>query len=1331
MSADLAATVQDEFHPRDSAAQRHGPTGAEASNGHQEDGESEEEDDDEDEEEDEPKLKYTKLTGSVTSVYRNGDSTSASIVAGDKMVLGTHNGNVHVLSLPSLKTLKTYHAHSATITSISISPTPPPPAAPGSSRGAAAKTSGSDNTPINSPAPSIRAASTANRTSQQQRPSQQQQQTPLPNTTSNQIYISTSSLDGHVCTTSLLDPKDVQLRNFARPVSAVALSPQYKYDRIYLSGGLAGQLILTTGGKAGVTVDANTNSAAAAASGWLGSIGLAADRGRDEVLHSGEGKISEVKWSLSGKWVVWINEEGIKIMRSHLRLGSEQEEDKWRRIAHASRPNKRRWEEMSGVWRGRAEWVDEKKLETDDEHDESTMTNGTATATATTASPQKKKASKIEKLVVGWGDTAWIMHVKEGGLSAAGKPQIGSADIVRKLVFDCVVSGLTLYTPSLLAILAYRTSDDENDQPAQQKGTPKKGRQHRQTGLKPQLRLVNVVTTEEVDVDELPISRFEQLSAQDYHLGTLYIPPPPPAPAAKTGTTRSSGDPKTPGVATLENFWDAAGGKYATRMFNSGTASILSRSSSGAEVASPPSSAVGVAPPTTKRKPPSDAAHPFVAEAGLKLFISSPFDCVLAVKRDPSDRLGWLLERKRYQEAWELVDLHPEVVTSAGATEGSRPGTPGRTNGGGGGSLADFFADDSASQKSGIGGKYSAAEKEKRRIGDLWLQQLVSAARWEEAGKVAGKVLGTSSRWEHWVWTFAQADRFDEITPYIPSPPTAGEEYGEVSASQALPGVVYEVVLGHYILTDRKRLKELLEIWDPGLGLYDVGSVAKAIESRLESEEDHVREGGEEWRILTECLARLYLADGKVKDALRCCIHAQNADEAFRLLKEEKAMDMIDPEDVPGLLMLRISPELMKKGTLSELESASEEAVQLLVEEAHRGTLMPRTIIEELDRKGRAYRPFLYFYFCALWQGTTEDAKTNGDESQPRRLRPKFDPRKDQGHALVEAHADLAVTLFTEYNRSLLMTFLRASSVYSFEKAASICRDRDYIPELVYVLSKMGQTKMALLLIIEQLGDVKQAIAFAKENPDLWEDLLEYSMDKPPFIKGLLEEVGTSVDPIQLIKRIPEGLEIEGLKEGVQKMMREYDIQYSISEGVARVLRGEVSMGMEVLRAGRGKGVRFEVVREGRRDVEVKVVGPPTKTEDGTEVVVPKTKAEKHDAKGVKPGHCVGCGEIFSEDGMIDSFLHLMSKHFPTDTQIEKETLIGFVCGHVYHLSCLLKANPDTSDPETISRLQSQLRGSADEEGGDSGRSVGAKVAHAHIIKNVLRGGCQYCHVPP
>ena len=50
------------------------------------DSDQEEDDEEEEEEEEEPRLEYTSMTKKLTPVYRNGDATSAFLVAGDKMV---------------------------------------------------------------------------------------------------------------------------------------------------------------------------------------------------------------------------------------------------------------------------------------------------------------------------------------------------------------------------------------------------------------------------------------------------------------------------------------------------------------------------------------------------------------------------------------------------------------------------------------------------------------------------------------------------------------------------------------------------------------------------------------------------------------------------------------------------------------------------------------------------------------------------------------------------------------------------------------------------------------------------------------------------------------------------------------------------------------------------------------------------------------------------------------------------------------------------------------------------------------------------------------------
>lgn len=264
--------------------------------------------------------------------------------------------------------------------------------------------------------------------------------------------------------------------------------------------------------------------------------------------------------------------------------------------------------------------------------------------------------------------------------------------------------------------------------------------------------------------------------------------------------------------------------------------------------------------------------------------------------------------------------------------------------------------------------------------------------------------------------------------------------------------------------------------------------------------------------------------------------------------------------------------------------------------------------------------------------------------------------------------------------------------------------------------------KRALYLIIDRLGDVSRAIAFAKDldDPDLWEDLLNYSMDKPRFIRGLLEEVGTAINPITLVQRIPEGLEIEGLREGLKHIMKEHEIQYSISEGVARVLRSEVAAAQATLRTGQRKGIKFEVVVKQGDHVDIQVKDVPSDTastksganvtsgdkQTGDDHITIKQTQLKKPAKKWKPGHCAAahCLEPF--------------------TEWEADTLVGFACGHVFHLPHLLQVfHPDEPVPDVADFGY----GEEDEDRAPSRRrTVGTKVTHARLLRDRITG-CPVC----
>ena len=787
---------------------------------------------------------------------------------------------------------------------------------------------------------------------------------------------------------------------------------------------------------------------------------------------------------------------------------------------------------------------------------------------------------------------------------------------------DCVISGISLYTPNLLIVLAY-IIPEEGDFSTQT--TPRRGVHRRKNALQPEMRIIDVRTKEEVCVaDTLNVSRFESLSATDYHLGVL------PALYLSNNATASRGALEVIGGG----LWDAT--MYPTRLFNSG-ASVLS----GGTPSEPGSSKAPSEVNTANDVPGHDTdklPHPATLTHGMKIFIHSPFDCVLATKTTLADHLSWLISHGKYEDAWNLIDRRPEAANGLpGDTVESVPDTPTK----GQGSFVDFFEDDSSQTTTSVRrDANSQAEKEKRRIGEKWIQQLVSARDWVRAGQTCGKVLGTSSSWEHWVWVFAEARKYEEITPYIPT----------TQLRPPLKSVIYEMILGHYISVDRLQFQKLLQLWPPDL--FDAGSIIEAIKGRLKGgdiNENSIEDGetGRDWRILMHGLAKLYLADGRPRQALSYYIQLQDADTAMGLIAEFHLIDAVS-DDIPGFILLRVSKSQQKNAPLSELEEATLEPIRLLVNEAYHGIVPPETVISQLEKRGNMQQ-YLFFYFRALWNGhnTTSLAARSPTRTNTILTSAALLPHAErlaasEGKSLVSDHADLAVSLFASYDRPLLMTFLKTSQSYNLETASQICKKRSFIPEWVYLLSKEGRLTQALRLIIDHLNDVSQAIAFCKEQNDqsLWDDLLDYSMNKPRFIRGLLEEVGTAINPISLVRRIPAGLEIEGLREGLSRMIREYEIQHSISEGVARVLRGEVSAAMATRGNGQRKGLRFDVVHSTHAAAR-----PHSQHAGGEHTPSPRSIAKQQDAKSqhptkIKPGHCPGCGKPFADDGKFPFRFH-------------------------------------------------------------------------------------------
>ncbi|KAI9031362.1 hypothetical protein DFJ74DRAFT_655418 [Hyaloraphidium curvatum] len=488
-------------------------------------------------------------------------------------------------------------------------------------------------------------------------------------------------------------------------------------------------------------------------------------------------------------------------------------------------------------------------------------------------------------------------------------------------------------------------------------------------------------------------------------------------------------------------------------------------------------------------------------------YLVSPKDIIVARPRDMADHIEWLLERQKYAEA-----LH------AAESAGDDYSVKGRLK------VDDIL-----------------------EIGQKYLQALVAQGNFDEAASLCPKILRQDPvLWEQWVFTFAEAGQVAHLAPYMPT------------AKPLLAQKCYDAVMMFAVENDRTLLLRLARAWPPTC--YDLRTLLSAAEEALR------REPGD--LVLMEAAMELYGHANNWIAYARLAL-GLGSPNALGSITRHNLLHGLDPAmlkllfeydqrllDTDAALAERIEEELLQeekaeggqleplsiKSPLGRIRAATLcPAVQLLV--ASTEQVPPAVVVDAM----KDYSGFLHIYLDALWKAE----------------RPRRDLRLEGS-----AYHNLQVELYAEYDPLRLLDFLRASNGYSVSVAYEVCQQRDMVPEMVFLLGKMGDNKKALALIIERMADVRGAIAFAKDqgDPALWEDLVTYSMDKPPFILGLLENVGTSMlDPADVVRRIPDGLPVMGLKGAVLRLLEDYGAQALLREGCGKIQEADTLGLLEAL----------------------------------------------------------------------------------------------------------------------------------------------------------------------
>lgn len=314
-----------------------------------------------------------------------------------------------------------------------------------------------------------------------------------------------------------------------------------------------------------------------------------------------------------------------------------------------------------------------------------------------------------------------------------------------------------------------------------------------------------------------------------------------------------------------------------------------------------------------------------------------------------------------------------------------------------------------------------------------------------------------------------------------------------------LDPAVYQTVLLDLLNTDHPGFLQVVQDW-PG-HLYNVSFVINAVLETLARNTNNM--------VLLQALAHLYSNIDKHDKALAIYLKLKHKD-VFYLISRHNLYACVAKHVV----------ELMTLDSAATLDICCQ----------HIHIIPPDSVVTSLS----AHPNYLYKYLDTL-----------------------YERRRDMS---AKYHSQL-VALYADQDRSKLLPLLLTSSSYDLSEALEVCRMRCLTTETIHLLDRMGNSIESLQLILEEEQDILWAIRLCKEHDDadLWNRLIEYALDKPEYIRELLNNIGTHIDPLMIIQRIPRGLEIPGLRDALVKILHDYHLQISLRTGCQRILVADCS----------------------------------------------------------------------------------------------------------------------------------------------------------------------------
>ena len=379
--------------------------------------------------------------------------------------------------------------------------------------------------------------------------------------------------------------------------------------------------------------------------------------------------------------------------------------------------------------------------------------------------------------------------------------------------------------------------------------------------------------------------------------------------------------------------------------------------------------------------------------------------------------------------------------------------------------------------------------------------------------------------WNNWIDLFFKSMHIGLLVDEIPC-----------SHDSQVNQQLYDDILSYYLeQEDYQKLSDIVSKWDENL--FDREKLVKLIAEKLKQyDEEHpltsIKSNSTPKDDKIVPLRRMYVDLLLKLDEIQPCIpqliRLQDKDVLIfandhHILEQNIAM-------LPDIFSSLVGNQEVNGKNVSDIRNIIEQDITILVENRHE--IVPSRVIDVFSKADMEYVNYLYLESLG---------------------------REDK--LLIKGFEDKIVELYAIYNKGLLLDFLTRHENYSIEQAIFVCEKYHCIRGWAYLLNKAGEKKKALTLIIDELDDPETAIQFAEsaDNKELWDFLLDYSMNKPDFITALLDTVGELTDPIPVVSRITEGVEIRGLKHSLVNILKDVSTDEMIYQLILKIITREAS----------------------------------------------------------------------------------------------------------------------------------------------------------------------------